>query len=87
MKIRDGYIKCKTFDSWVVVAADGAKEKNNMMIRLNETASEIWDGIAAGKTAEDIADGFVSEYGITKEKALDSIKSLTDKLNEAGILE
>ena len=87
MKIRDGYIKCKTFDSWVVIATGAARGNNNMMLKMNETASDIWDGIEAGKTEDEIVSGIVSEYDITEEAARKHVLAVIEKLREAEILE
>lgn len=87
MKIKKGFVKCKATDHWVVVSTGELSKTFSAMIQLNDTASEIWDGIEKGLSAEEITSLFVSEYGISEEKARESVDRIIVQMTESGILE
>ena len=86
MKIRDGYIKVESFDGFVVTPVGEESKKNKIMLTLNGTASEIWDMLKDGKSADEITAALSEEYGITKEKAQDGVDKIIDSLKKEGIL-
>ena len=86
MKIKDGYIKVESFDGFVVTPVGEESVKNKIMLTLNGTASEIWDMLKDGKTADEITAALSEKYGITKEKAQDGVDKIIDSLEKEGIL-
>ena len=86
MKIKQGFIRRKIQDKYVVVATGDASKTYRNFIELNQTASVIWDEVKNGKTIEQIAELFVKEYGITIEKATQDINKTIDLLIKEGII-
>ena len=86
MKIKDGYIKVESYDGFVVTPVGEESKDNKIMITLNGTASEIWDMLIDGKTADEITAALSEKYGITKEKAQDGVDKIIDSLEKEGIL-
>ena len=86
MKIKQGFIKRKIQDKYVVVATGDASKTYRNFIELNQTASVIWDEVKNGKTIEQIAELFVKEYGITIEKATQDINKIVSVLIKEGVI-
>ena len=86
MKIKDGYIKVESYDGFVVTPVGEESKKNKIMLTLNGTASEIWDMLKDGKSADEIITALSEKYGITKEKAQDGVDRIIDSLKKEGIL-
>lgn len=88
MKIRQNYVKAEIDnDLFVLVPFGEEHEETNCVIELNETAAQIYDGIADGLDADGIAAQLVAEYGISPEKAAQDVKKIIDRLTEAGVVE
>ena len=86
MKIKDGYIKVESYDGFVVTTVGDENKNNKIMLTLNGTASEIWDMLKDGKSADEIITALSEKYGITKEKAQDGVDRIIDSLKKEGIL-
>ena len=86
MKIKDGYIKVESYDGFVVTTVGDENKNNKIMLTLNGTASEIWDMLKDGKSADEITAALSEKYGITKEKAQDGVDRVIDSLKKEGIL-
>ena len=86
MKIKQGFVKRKIKDKFLVVAIGQARKEYRNFIELNNTASLIWDYILAGKTAEQIAEEFVKEYKIDFDSALADINEIIQKLQKEGVI-
>lgn len=87
MKIKDGFVKCKVGENFLVVTTGNLGKENNIMIELNETSSYIWDFVADGLSAEQIAGKLVEMYGITPEKAKADTEKIIGNMVEAGVFE
>ena len=87
MKIKDGFVKCKVGEKYLVVTTGALSAESNIMIELNETSSEIWDFISQGLSADDIAKNISDEYSIPLEKAQHDVNSLIDNMTQADVLE
>ena len=86
MKIKDGYIKVESYDGFVVTTVGDENKNNKIMLTLNGTASEIWDMLKDGKSADEITAALSEKYGITKEKAQNGVDRIIDSLKKEGIL-
>lgn len=87
MKIKDGFIKRKIGSKYLVVATGELSKQNNIMIELNDTSNDIWDGVASGLNENDIASNLVEKYGISFDKALADVNSIVAKMTEAGVFD
>lgn len=86
MKIKDGYIKVESYNGFVVTPVGEESVKNKIMLTLNGTASEIWDMLKDGKSADEITAALSEKYDITKEKAQNGVDKIIDSLKKEGIL-
>ena len=84
IKIKDGYQIRKILDRDVVTADP---DVFNGIIKLNDTGALIWNGVAAGKSPEEIAEDIFSEYETTREKALEDVEKFIADLTEKGVFE
>lgn len=84
IKIKDGYQIRKILDRDVVTADP---DVFNGIIKLNDTGALIWNGVAAGRSPEEIAEDIFSEYETTREKALEDVKKFIADLTEKGVFE
>ena len=88
MKIKKGFVMREVMGQTVVVATGEASKKFHGMIKMNKVATEIWKGIEAGLTEDEIAEAFVEKYtDVTKDQALEDIKAIVAKMMNAGIME
>ena len=84
IKIKGGYQIRKILDRDVVTADP---DVFNGIIKLNDTGALIWNGVAAGRSPEEIAEDIFSEYETTREKALEDVKKFIADLTEKGVFE
>lgn len=84
IKIKDGYQIRKILDRDVVTADP---DVFNGIIKLNDIGALIWNGVAAGRSQEEIAEDIFSEYETTREKALEDVKKFIADLTEKGVFE
>ena len=84
IKIKDGYQIRKILDRDVVTADP---DVFNGIIKLNDTGALVWNGVAAGRSPEEIAEDIFSEYETTREKALEDVKKFIADLTEKGVFE
>lgn len=87
LKIKEGFIKRKIGNKFLVVTTGELSKTLNIMIELNDTSSEIWDGVANNLNVNDIAKKLVEKYGIDMEKAISDVESIIAQMTEAGVFE
>lgn len=87
MKILDGMITETIGDRMVAVPTEEAVHSFSGIVQMNKTGHEIWSGIEAGLTEEEIARSLAEKYAeVTFEKALEITVPLVKKLQEKGIV-
>ena len=86
MKIKDGFVVRDIMGQCVVVATGDASESFSGMIKLNDTGKDIWEGVAAGKSEEEIIDQIVEDYDVDKERAKDSVSKFIADMKDKGFI-
>lgn len=86
MKIKEGFVIREIGGEILGVATGRAADDFRGMLILNETAREIWNGLEAGKSEEDILKQIVENYDVEEETAKRDMKNVIEKMKEAGIL-
>ena len=86
MRIKDGFVVRDIMGQCVVVATGEASETFSGMIKLNDTGKDIWEGVAAGKSEEEIAEFLISEYDVDEERAKNSVKSFVSDMKDKGFI-
>lgn len=87
MKIKEGFIKRKIGDKFLVVTTGELSKSLNMMIELNETSSDIWDCVASGLSSDEIVKMLIKKYGISQEKANADVESVITQMKNANVFE
>ncbi len=86
MKIKDGFVVRDIMGQCVVVATGEASQDFSGMIKLNETGKDIWEGVASGKSEDEIVDFIVSEYDVEENRAKDSVKKFLTDMKDKGFI-
>ncbi len=87
MKIKKGFIKRKIIEEYVVVPTGKQNADRRVIIRLNETGSDIWDCILKGKTPLEIADFLADKYEVAQDKAIISVNGFIEKLKKENLVD
>ena len=86
MKIKDGFVVRDIMGQCVVVATGEASQDFSGMIKLNDTGKDIWEGVASGKSEDEIVDFIVSEYDVEENRAKDSVKKFLTDMKDKGFI-
>lgn len=86
MRIKKGYVLREVAGSTVVVNVGGDLNFNGI-IRLNETASFLWNLLEKEVNFEELLSTLITEYEIDTNTAKKDITQLILQLEDAGILE
>lgn len=86
MKIKEGFVVREVAGQTMVVATGEASKDFHGMIRLNHTGKLVWQGVAEGLDASQIAQSLTANYDVDPEKALADVNAMIEKMDKAGIL-
>lgn len=86
MKIKQGFVKRKVKDKYLVVAVGTLSDTYKKFIELNETASFIWDKVQEGLEVANIAKELSLKYNIDFDKALNDTQKFIDILIKEEIV-
>ncbi len=86
MKMKSGFVMREVSGSTMVIATGEAAKTYRGMIKLNESARLIWQGVADGKQEEEIVHDFVNKYGISVEEAKEDVDKMLAQMKDAGFL-
>jgi hypothetical protein len=89
MKLKKGFVLREVCGEKVIVG-EGVETINfGKLISLNETAALLWKkAVELGDfTVEQLADALTEEYVVSREQALDDVKTLTSSWEETGLIE
>lgn len=84
MKIKDGMILRHVMDNDIVIDVTGAFSG---VMKLNATSLLIWNGVAARKTAQEIALELTAQYDVNAEKALADVEHFCGEMVKQGFFE
>lgn len=86
MRIKDGFVVRDIMGQCVVVATGEASEDFSGMIKLNDTGKDIWQGVADGKSEEEIVKLIVQEYDVDEEHAKASVEKFVEDMKDKGFI-
>ncbi len=90
MKIKEGFIIRKVAGKYVVVATGEASKSFHGMVKLNETAKNIWEGLADGKTVDEITESLAKQSDAKTpedvERISNDVQSMIREMQSAGFL-
>ncbi len=87
MKIKDGFVKREVMGNSVVIATGEASVNFRGMVKLNATASEIWEAINEGKNEDEICSELLKKYEADAETVKKDVQSILKTLLEQGFIE
>ena len=86
MKIKKGFVLRRVMGNYVVVAVGEASKKFRGMIKLNETAAEVWKGIDKGLSASEICDALCEEYEVERSVVEKDVEKVVAELVANGFV-
>lgn len=86
MKIKKGFVLRRVLDEAIVVASGEASKTFHGMIKLNDSAADIWQWISEGKEASEIAQLLSEKYEISAEKAASDTAAMIKSMTDNGLL-
>lgn len=87
MKIKKGYVIRKVMGNNVVIATGEASRNFHGMVKLNDTAAEIWGYLAEGLSEEDICKSMLEKYDVAPELLKADVRSTLQTLKKQGFIE
>ena len=87
MKIKEGFVLRRVLDEAIVIASGKASHDFHGMVKLNDSAADIWEWISEGSAEEDIAARLAEKYELPIDKAKADTASMISQMTEAGLLE
>ena len=87
MKIKEGYVIRKVMGNNVVIATGEASRNFHGMIKLNDTAREIWEYIENGLNEDEICALMTEKYEVDAEMLKEDVRKTLDVLEKQGIIE
>lgn len=86
MKIKKGFVMRRVMGNYVVVAVGEASKKFRGMIKLNETAAEVWKGIDKGLSKLEICDAICEEYEVERDVVERDVEKVVGELVANGFV-
>ena len=87
MKIKEGYVIRQVMGNYVVIATGEESRNFHGMVKLNETAANIWNYIAEGKNEDEIVTAMMNEYEVEEQQLRADIKKTVETLAAQGLVE
>lgn len=87
MKIKEGFVLRRVLDEAIVIASGEASKSFHGMVKLNDSAADIWGWIADGFSEAEVVTKLAEEYGLDIAKAEADVKAMISQMTEAGFIE
>ncbi|MBR5543534.1 MAG: PqqD family protein [Oscillospiraceae bacterium] len=87
MKIKEGFVLRRVLDEAIVIASGEASKNFHGMIKLNDSAADIWTWISEGLDESEIAKKLSEKYELSEEKAKEDTESMIKQMSDAGFFE
>jgi len=87
MKIKEGFVLRRVLDEAIVIASGEASKNFHGMIKLNDSAADIWTWISEGFSEFEIAEKLSDKYELDSEKAKADVKNMISQMSDNGFLE
>lgn len=86
MKIKTGYVLREVGNQCVVVPVGETAVTFNGIITLNKTGKYLWELLQEDVTVDDLVNGMLSKYDVTKEVATKDILEFLEVLRKHQLL-
>lgn len=87
MKIKEGFVVRKVMGNNVVIATGAQSKKFHGMVKLNDTAAEIWGYIADGLDIDAIVDKMREKYDVDESLLRADVEKTVNTLIDQGFAE
>ncbi len=87
MKIKDGFVLRRVLDEAVVIASGEASKSFHGMIKLNDSAADIWGWMSEGLSEDEVSAKLAEKYELAPEKAEEDTRAMIEQMLGAGILQ
>lgn len=87
MKIKEGYVIRKVMGNHVVIATGAQSKIFHGMVKLNDTAAEIWELIAKGLDEDEICTSMLESYDVDEKQLRADVQKTIKALTEQGFIE
>lgn len=84
MKVKDNFISKHVLDNDIVIDITGSSKS---LLKLNETASFMFEKLKDGISVEELVDKMLEEYDASRGVLENDVKEFVDKLKELNILD
>ncbi len=87
MKIKEGFVIRKVMGNNVVIATGAASKNFHGMVKLNDTAQEIWGYLANGLDIDAMCKEMLEKYDVDEALLRADIEKTIKTLAEQGFVE
>ncbi len=87
MKIKEGFVLRKVMGNNVVIATGAASKNFHGMVKLNDTAQEIWGYLANGLDIDAMCKEMLEKYDVDEALLRADIEKTIKTLAEQGFVE
>ena len=87
MKIKNGFVLRRVLDEAIIIATGEVSKEFHGMVKLNDSAADIWEWISEGYEVETIASKLSEKYELTLDKAFEDVKNMLSQMSDAGLIE
>lgn len=87
MKLKGNYILREVMGEVLAIPVGESLLDFNGMICINEVGNEIWRGLQAEKTREEILEGILEKFDVSPEEATADLEEFLLRLRENNLLE
>lgn len=86
MKIREGFVLRRVMGQAMAIAVGETSRTFNGMVKLNDTAADLWEWLAEDTTEAALVARLQEKYEIDVATAEQSVQQFVDTLKEQGLL-
>lgn len=86
MKIREGFVVRRVMGQAMAIALGEASRTFNGMVKLNDTAADLWDWMSEDTTEEVLTTRLQEAYEIDEATAKESVHAFVESLRKEGLL-
>lgn len=85
-KVNPNAVYVEVCDEYLLVAVGEARGKLPQLRKLSESGAFIWRGLECGMTCQEIIDGIMREYEISRDEAAEGFNAFASALLNAGYI-
>lgn len=86
MKIREGFVIRRVMGQAMAIALGEASRTFNGMIKLNDTAADLWEWLSEDTTEEALVSRLQEAYEVDEATAKESVREFVESLRKEGLL-